>query len=597
MFGIYGIFGSEFKLNPDKKHRAFIQMSEDIDNHDFENQYISRENFSIGITKRKIGDNRDIALKDVCNHDFVMAFCGYGKFKGEKRLFWADEMIDRIASRYLVEGTRLLVRIEGSFIFLAADADNLVIVNDRFASKNLFYYNSDDYFVFAPDVGRIVSSDLTGREKNIHAAVQILSSGFFLDDSTLVKNISRISNATILERSTDNTANPYVRKYWHFPREDGKIDGLNSNLIEEFSYLLEQSIMELADLEENFVVPLSGGLDSRAIACYLSKHYTLHTLTYDTKEEASIAKKVCNALNAEFNYFSNNQLNNKYFVDQINKSISDQKVHAVVNQYFYEPLFRTYFTDNRNKSAIFDGVYLDVLFSGPYVYRSFDYHDFLRTYGGGSAGLIEHYSDLSKDFIHNTLRNVYDELSKEFGPGDEVGRSQFFYSHGRLRRYVLESGNNRLNYSYILSPGFNYDLADFGYGLSLRLRKGLLYKETMYKFFPNVMKIKFKDSYGIRKTNIPEELRRQYINLRLKLSYVTNGLIKYYPFQLEYFFLKENNLDDYRDMLIRRICVPEIFSSNQLKRIFEMVKKKQYMITLFQRVLFIQQFCCRHRLN
>lgn len=596
MVGIYGIFGNETPLNPDIKRKSFDRMSDDVDGHAFDNQYIHRENFSIGITKRKIGDNKDIALKDVGN-DFVMAFSGYGKFKGEKRLFWAGEMIDRIASQYLIEGNSLLTKIEGSFIFLAADANNLVIINDRFASKNFFYYNSDNYFVFAPDVGRIVSSDLTGREMNIDAAVQILTSGFFLDDSTLVRNIYRISSASILEKSTGNTTNPSARKYWYFPREEGKIDGLNSNLIEEFSYLLEQSIMELADLEENFVVPLSGGLDSRAIACYLSKHYTLHTLTYDTKEEAVIAKKVCKALNAEFNYFSNNQLNNKYFVDLINKSISDQKVHAVVNQYFYEPLFKTYFTDNRNKSAIFDGVYLDVLFSGPYVYNSFDYEDFLRTYGGGSAGLIEHYSDLSKDFIHNTLRNVYDELSKEFGPGDGVGRSQFFYSHGRLRRYVLESGNNRLNYSYILSPGFNYDLADFGYGLSLRLRKGLLYKETMYKFFPNVMKIKFKDSYGIRKTNIPEELRRQYINLRLKLSYVTNGLIKYYPFQLEYFFLKENNLDDYRDMLIKRICVPEIFSSNQLKKIFEMVKKKQYMITLFQRVLFIQQFCCGHRLN
>jgi len=596
MIGIYGIFGNEIQLNPDIKRKSFDRMSGDVDGHAFENQYIHRENFSIGITKRKIGDNKDIALKEVGN-DFVMAFSGYGKFKGEKSLFWADEMIDRIALRFPDEGKQILEKIEGSFIFLAVDIKNILIVNDRFASKNFFYYNSDNCFVFAPDVGRIVSSDLTGREKNIDAAVQILTSGFFLDDSTLVKNIYRISSASILERSTEYMTDPYVRKYWHFPREEGKFDEIDSNLIDEFSYRLEQSIAELADLERQFIVPLSGGLDSRAIACYLSKHYTLHTLTYDTKEEAVIAKKVCKALNAEFNYFSNNQLNNRYFIDQINKSISDQKVHAVVNQYFYEPLFKTYFTEYMNKSAIFDGVYLDVLFSGPYVYKSFDYEDFLRTYGGGSTGLIEHYSDLSKDFIHNTLRNAYDELSKEFGPGDGVGRSQFFYAHGRLRRYVLESGNNRLSYCYIFSPGFNYDLADFGYGLSLRLRKGLLYKETMHRVFPNVMKIKFKDSYGIRKTNIPEELRRQYINLRLKLSYVTNGLIKYYPFQLEYFFLKENNIDDYRDMLIKRNCVPEIFSSNQLKRIFEMVKKKQYMITLFQRVLFIQQFCCRHCLN
>jgi len=589
MFGIYGIFGDEFQLNPDIRQRSFNHMSGDVDGHDFENQYIHRENFSIGITKRKIGGNKDIALKEVCD-EFVIAFCGYGKFRGEKRLFWADEMIDRIALRFPDEGKQILDKIEGSFIFLAANKNNLVIVNDRFASKNLFYHNSDHYFIFAPDVGRIVSSDLTGREKNIDAAVQILTSGFFLDDSTLVKNISRISSASIIEKQTSCFSRINIKKYWHFPRYEGETDKLDSNLIDEFSYLLEQSIMELADLENNFIVPLSGGLDSRAIACYLSNHFQLTTLTYDNKEEAAIARKVCKALKAEFNYFSNRRLKDKYFTEHIRNSISIPSVHAITNQFFYEPLFKKYFSENSNKSALFDGVYLDILFSGPYVYKSFDYQDFLRTYGGGSVNLIEHYSELSKAFMLNTLRNVYDELSKEFGSGDGVGKSQFFYSHGRLRRYVLESGNNRLNYCYTFCPGFNYTLTDFGYGLSLQLRRGMLYKDTMFRMFPDVMKIKFKDSYGIRKASFFEKLRKKYINMRFNLSYGTNGLIKYFPFQLEYYFFNENHLDDYRHLFTKESFIPEIFDSSQLEKIFEIVKKKQYMINIFQRVMFIQQF-------
>lgn len=592
MIGFYGIVANENVLNKSKRVKAFSKMSYDVGQADFDNQTVHGKHFSIGITERTIGENKDLALKTF-NKDFVIGFTGYGKFGGGKKLYWANEMVERIERVLREKGKNALTEIEGSFSALVFRNDELILISDRLGSKNIYYYETENLFVFAPDVGRIVASSLVPKHKNIEAATQVLVSGFFLDDSTLVKKVTRFPYATLFTKKVSQPSKSNLKKYWVPPQKDGSVDNITPGLVEMFSAKMEQAITELSNLEKRAIVPLSGGLDSRAIACFLSKRQKLITITYDYGDESKLAKKVCKALMGDFHYFSNDMIRSDYFKQTLRKLIIEQKIHAVVEQYIYVPFFKKYFSENSNKGAIYDGIYLDILFSAPYTYQHFGVNDYIRIYGGGIR-IIEKFSrSLKKKNSFNLMKQKYHEILKDFGDCDGIGESQLFYIRGRLSRYVNQYVLSKEDYCYVFKPSYNYDLMDFGFKLSLRLRKGLLYNQLFNKF-PEVMKIRYKDSYGNRKKTAYEKMVNYYVKSRLKLSYFTQGVLQYPTDQRSYFLLAKKEIDSYKDLFLNRNRISELFDDSELLQLFNMIRKKQYLLQLFDRVLFLQQFYSRY---
>ena len=596
MIGLFGIVSHESVVQKERRFAAFSRMKNDIErDEDFTTESLTCPHFSIGLTKRGIGENKDLAMKAISN-SFLCAFCGYGKFKGEKKLYWATEMIDRVAEVFVDKGEAALTLIEGSFQLFLLQGTEFLIVADRFSSKNLFYHSDDKCFVFAPDVGRVVQSGLVPRTKDLDAAKQVLNCGLFLDDSTLVKSVKRSPYGTLLKGRIAPKLEIKTRRYWEIPKNEGTVVVVTPSLVNEFRSKLKQAIDETSELQPSAIVSLSGGLDSRAIAYFLSKRQPLVTVTYDLGDEGGIPGKVCEALGGRQIYFSNQMIRSESFREALKRIIENQRVHAVLNQYFHAPLFSHFFHSNKDReySAIYDGIYMDILFSAAYVHFSFNVDDFKRIYAGNfEVASLPFCRRLGRDELGSLINTVYEKNIDSLAGSDGVGRSQKAYLNGRLRRYVLECPLAKENYAYVFKPGFDYELADFGFELSLKLRKGLLYR-ALFKNFSEIKNIPYKDSYGNRPTTLVEKVKQNYRNTRMKISYGTNGLWSYFPWQVEWFFLGLKQIDNYREMLLRPNFIGELFSDDDLEELFESVKKKHYLSGLFQRVLFLQQFYRRY---
>jgi len=112
--------------------------------------------------------------------------------------------------------------------------------------------------------------------------------------------------------------------------------------------------------------------------------------------------------------------------------------------------------------------------------------------------------------------------------------------------------------------------------------------------FPDVMKIELKDPRGVKKNALQRKIKDQYTNLRLKISSASKGRIRYYPYQLDYFFLKENRIDGYQKLFSSGSACKEIFSDSQLADVIPSIKQKQYLLNVFQRIMFLQQFYARY---
>lgn len=591
MIGPYGIFASEETLDAKARGRAVAAMLAGVSARDFTTDYIDCRNFSLGMAYRKKGENKDLFLNKI-DADTAVAFRGYGKFAGERRLYWAAAMAQRITLFLLQGDDDALLTLEGSFELIALCKGRLIILSDRMGTKSLFYYAGEELFVCAPDPGSILITGLVPKGKNLDAVAQVLLSGFFLDNSSLAAHVDLFPAATVLRKEPQGSMT--TEKYWHVPAA-GERGEITDDLLDEFEGKLSRAVHELADLEEHSLVPLSGGLDSRAIACFLAERQAIKTITYDLGDEVNIAKKVCKVLSGSAFFFSNDLLSTDSFRMELRQLVSEQKNHAIVNQYFYTPLFRDFFAEHRDINAIYDGVYLDILFSAPYTYDSFGPEQFKRTYGGSWVAQIAQRSlRFTAEELNGLFRKKYLEIAADNGAEDGVGISQQAYATGRLRRYVHMSGLARENYCYVLKPGYDYELLDFGYSLSLGIRKGILYRMLLERRFPEVMKIQFKDSYGNRPKTAMEKLSDQYRKIRLRLSSATNGIFPYSPFQADYFFMQKKGIDAFEEIFVSRNCIPEVFEDSALPELFQGTRKKYYLFNLFQRILFIQLFYARY---
>jgi hypothetical protein len=591
MIGLTGIVSHEDHLNQEARENAIRGMRK-LKNGDYTVSIVSLKNLSLGLIQRANGNNKDLAFKKAGN--CLICFSGYGKFSGEKKLCWAEEMVERLHTVILKDGPDVLNTIEGSFSCVIVYSDEFIMISDRVGSKSCYSYSDDEMFVFGPSVSGIMDFGLIKRHKNINAVMQVLVSGFFLDDSTLIKNVTRFPAASVLKKKIAIKKPVEIKKYWKMPRQTGEIINLDKDLLNTFKEKLQCSIYELNDLESRSVIPLSGGLDSRTIACFLAKKQKLRTITYDFGDETVVAANVCKTLQGKAEFFSKKTIKLKEFREELTRSIREQENHSVTNQYFYAPLFRKYFMDNSDRVAIYDGVYMDILFSAPYTHEIFGFDRFLRTYCG-SMELIQNYSwSMKKDNIYERIQTTYNNILKGFENSDDVSKSQQIYLSGRLRRYVSETYSSRENYCYVFKPGFDYDLMDFGFSLNLNLRKGLLYTTLLNKEFPDVMKILYKDSYGNRKRTALEKIKSKYSQFRSRLSSVSQGIIKYYPYQADYYFLHEKGMDEFKSLFMGQNYIEEIFNDNEIQEIFNKTKKKQYLLNLFSRVLFLQQFYQRN---
>ncbi|WP_319574697.1 hypothetical protein [uncultured Desulfobacter sp.] len=594
MIGLYGIVSS--KTNNRNIRDGFDLMSEDINTDDFHNEIYLGDHFAIGITLRNSKKNNDLSLRKI-NNEYLIGFCGYGRFLGEAKLSWSDEMIERLIPFVSMGEYDKLKLIEGSFSCFIFHKETIIIVSDRIGSKNFYYYDMDDFIVFAPDVGRIISSNVIIKKKNNAALNEVLAANFFIEDDTLIQDIKRFPYASILIKSIQVPQKNDLKKYWNFPAEEGRIETLSIDLIKEFENKFKIAVYELLDLSSNAVLPLSGGLDSRAIACFIAENQIINVINYSTGDEYKLAKKVCNILGGNFYRISNEMLSSDYFKNSLTGLIEDQKSHCVLNQYFYTPFFKRYFSENSGHDAIFDGIYLDILFSAAFTYPEFSYAKFSNVYCSGTWMIEKYLPNLNIKKLQAHLFQKYQDIVNAFNSDNGVCLSQLFYVLGRLRRYVNESPSARENYCYVLKPAFNYDLMDFGFSLSLKLRKGILYRNMLQECFPKVMSVRYKDSYGNRSKTLFEKIESLYLKFRFELSVATQGMIKDLSLQPAYYFFGKKGLDEILSRTsMTQNQLGDIFDEQSLLKLYKAPYKKQYMFNFLERVLFIQHFFSKYNI-
>ncbi len=176
---------------------------------------------------------------------------------------------ERMLQDYLLRGTDALTGCDGMYVALAWDTrtETLAIANDRLGLEKLFLFQQGGLLLFASALKAIAVHPAVRIEIDPLALAQFLTTSHLLDERSLLRGISVLPPATLL---TVNRAGTTQLRYWtprFEPDESLDLDGWAERLGEGLRQTVERAVGE-----GPFVLPCSGGLDSRAIAAFLPGH-------------------------------------------------------------------------------------------------------------------------------------------------------------------------------------------------------------------------------------------------------------------------------------------------------------------------------------
>jgi asparagine synthase (glutamine-hydrolysing) len=167
------------------------------------------------------------------------------------------------------DGAASLDQLDGSFAMALCELSTrrLVVASDRFSTRALYWAEFGGRFVFASELKALLAVPGFPLELDHPALVQCAAFGRILGSDTIVRRVSRLSSATMLQWDEESGAR--VRRYWSL---DDAI-AVRRPLTPDSSRDIVEAFKESVGLRCSATplgVSLSGGLDSRSIAAVLA---------------------------------------------------------------------------------------------------------------------------------------------------------------------------------------------------------------------------------------------------------------------------------------------------------------------------------------
>jgi len=197
------------------------------------------------------------------------------------------EVLVHLYEEYGSEGLRLL---NGQFAFAIWDTrgKELFLARDRVGIRPLFYYKSDNKFMFASEIKALFLDTSIPRELDLQALSQVFKCWTTISPRTIFKNIFElppghcqlVKNGTVI----------YQKPFWTIPhyQPEERWPGSFAEAVEELKFLLLDAIRIRLRADVPVGAYLSGGLDSSIITSLISNNFNnnLRTFSLSFAEEA-----------------------------------------------------------------------------------------------------------------------------------------------------------------------------------------------------------------------------------------------------------------------------------------------------------------------
>lgn len=489
------------------------------------------------------------------------------------------------AKKYILEACQQsdfgkLRQLNGSFLAAVYDhkKGKLLILNDRFGSKKLYYSSEKNHFYFSPKLTPLLRL-VTEKKIRKDALLDFFIFGYYLGDKTFDENIFQLPPASVLEISKQSMS---VKNYWTYP-QNGQNDTRSMDVLrDELGQLWQKAVESRIKGNEKIIIEISGGLDSRAILAAALKvtgkeNILLYTFGDEKSYDCEIGKSIAKTLGIQHVFIP---AMNENFAEQYEKSFHD--VEGMIDS---TPYFSIQMDHRLSKfgNKIFNG-FMGGEIMGPLIFSKI-----------GNLALVTDadYKKAKELLLNHHKMNDTQTVKSLFNPAwlkDVDILSSFEKSVEDLKNIPLEKFLNYCaqwlyvnesdkytafcNFRYpnvfeYVKPFLDNELIEFMFQVPPELRKDKkLYKQMLMKHYPDLFKLPTKNNLGLplQTNHVKLYVKRVFWFLQLKFNSLSNYIVHH-----RLFFNKNQNFIDYNELL-RTNRDYQVF----MKSMVDKVKKREF---------------------
>ena len=317
---------------------------------------------------------------------------------------------------YIEWGVDCLQYFEGMFAFALYDLkkSKIFMARDISGEKPLYYFKDKNHFICASELKPILQYPSLIKTVNYKGLDGFLSSGYFYDEQTIIKNVFKLKPAHSLIYDL-KSRDMFLNEYWSIPEYSSETYCLSrQDLINSLDRLIDKSVKKQIVADVPIGVLLSGGLDSSIIAAKASQ-YVSKINTYNVRfsqnnkyDESSYAKKISKFFNTEHHELES---------DLISPSMLESLIERLDEPIADSSIIPTYLICNlvsKDCKVLLGGDGGDELFGG--------YHHYSR------------YLAIQNIFLPKIIKQIIHSVSRDLLP---IG----FYGNN-IRTWLMSINNN-----------------------------------------------------------------------------------------------------------------------------------------------------------
>ena len=479
---------------------------------------------------------------------------------------------------YVTYGPDFVTRLRGQFNILIYDATaaRLNILNDGFGSKSMYYQMKGKTLYFGSEKKSILALMEEAPRIDPVGLLQVFSHLHNLGSRTFIQDLHSLPAGTMLE-AVDGKIRCSSTSYYSFPT----VAHLGANeAIERWCELLRTSARQRIAGKERIALQLSGGLDSRAIACALDRDQrSLVAITREVENarEVECARAVAQELGIEHHPFTAREIAAHYIPAIVWRSectISYSHCRSIANHVFLK----------RHADFLIGGQFGDISSGGhiaPYMLEAEHLAGFARhVFQNYSVGYesLQHF--FNRQFLDEYLPQVEHEFCASFNDIHEENNAnayQVWDQRERQANFILRAGLVDRHLFDPIYPFLDVDYYDFVRSLPPKWRiDQAMYRAVICRLGPevrkipnandgltlhptplvNAMKIKARRSYGRWRNRVVRRVSREQRGAR-KLARDSQAA----PKQLDHLIRRFIGSDDFDDRLFCRQGITRVLDA------------------------------------
>jgi len=394
-------------------------------------------------------------------------------------------------------GLDFVAELNGSFAFAIWDStqSKLLIVNDRYSLRPIFYTWAHNRLLFASEVKAILQDRAVKRTIDNEAVADFLTFQIILGNKTFFTDIKLLPPGSVLVYQNGRLS---LQQYWdlHFQEDGEKLS--EDDYIERLDFLIRQAVERQMRGNHTKGVFLSGGLDSRVLLGAIDRrHFPVHTFTQGlpTCHDVKFAEMVASSVGSRHYYVA--------FNPDFLSSFAERGVWLTDGMMSCEHLNRLNILSltREHSQVVFDGLGGDGILAGLYLAKGYfakdlDDESFTRlVYGRFAAAFSDHSQSclFSDSYLPKAKGVAYESMKKAVESTPAVhfaDKSEYIYLKNRQRRYIFFGPIMTRSQLECRTPFYDNDLVDFAYTIPTELKLGKrLYLKLIRRAFPDLAKI------------------------------------------------------------------------------------------------------------